>query len=139
VIAHDVSCSFPASPTFRCLCGAHASLWHIGRLAVISSREKQEEAVALARHLFGSTNIRFFSPTETSPLQIPLSSLHPAQYHHNHHPPHKHCRISPALHFNMRFSLATLATVALATQTATADWLSGKAGKSSLMARPIWA
>ena len=37
----------------------------------------------------------------------------------------------------MRFSLATLATVALATQTATADWLSGKAGKSSLTAWPI--
>jgi hypothetical protein len=56
----------------------------------------------------------------------------------DHHPSHKHCRISPALQFIMRFSLATLATVALATQTATADWLSGKAGKSSLMAQPIW-
>jgi hypothetical protein len=37
-------------------------------------------------------------------------------------------------HFNMRFSLATLATVALATQTATADWLSGKGGKSLIKA-----
>jgi hypothetical protein len=105
---------------------------------VISSCEKQEEAQALSRHLFGSTNIRFFSPTETSSLQTPLSSPNPVQYHHNHHPPHKHCCISPALQFIMRFSLATLATVALATQTATADWLSGKAGKSSLMAQPIW-
>jgi hypothetical protein len=34
----------------------------------------------------------------------------------------------------MRFSLATLATVALATQTATADWLSGKGGKSFVKA-----
>ena len=31
----------------------------------------------------------------------------------------------------MRFSLATLATVALATQTATADWLSGKGGRTA--------
>jgi hypothetical protein len=102
----------------------------------VEKREKQEEAGALSRHLFGSTNIRFFSPTETSPLQNSLSSPHPV-HPLTHHPSHQHCRISPALHFIMRFSLATLATVALATQTATADWLSGKAGKSPLMARPI--
>jgi hypothetical protein len=31
-----------------------------------SASEKQEEAGALSRHLFGLTNIRFFSLTETS-------------------------------------------------------------------------
>jgi len=37
----------------------------------------------------------------------------------------------------MKFSLATLATVALATQSVTADWLSGKAGKYFIKAQPV--
>ena len=36
----------------------------------------------------------------------------------------------------MKFSLASLATIALATQAVTADWLSGKAGKYPVKAQP---
>jgi hypothetical protein len=107
-----------------------------------SASEKQEEAGALSRHLFGLTNIRFFSLTETSCHQNSIKFPNPVQYHSHHryhHTSHQHCPIPRALHFIMKFSLATLATVALATQTATADWLSGKAGKFSFMAWPIWA
>ena len=86
--------------------------------------EKQAPAHVRELHLsfLFLTALPTFPPSTTTLLNC---THHTPAYSHSYHQPHR-------TNFNMRFSLATLATVALATQTATADWLSGKGGKSSI-------
>lgn len=62
--SHHVIIGLVASPRFVSLFGRRARHLHLTTdLPMISSCEKQEAAGALSRHLFGLTNIRFFSPT----------------------------------------------------------------------------
>ena len=91
--------------------------------------EKQAPAHVRELHLsfLFLTALPTFPPSTTTLLNC---THHTPAYSHSYHQPHR-------TNFNMRFSLATLATVALATQTATADWLSGKGGKSSIKAQPV--
>ena len=91
--------------------------------------EKQAPAHVRELHLsfLFLTALPTFPPSTTTLLNC---THHTPAYSHSYHQPHR-------TNFNMRFSLATLATVALATQTATADWLSGKGGKSSIKVQPV--
>ena len=72
------------------------------------------------------------SHTQTK-LQPLTSHLHPSLVlSHSHIPStYTHTHISTRHTANMKFSVASLAVVALATQTATADWFGGNAGKYS--------